>query len=178
MNATLAEPSAQHVRDPLDVGQYEMEVRVCTPEEMEKRVARFDQLQCPPDRYPDSQLAGHQRKNYLVVGTGILVKGGNDPMSAIKISEGFQLSYGKMRPGNGPKLHNHDTNETFVAIKGTWRVIWGLDEANAIDLRPLDVCAIPPFVPRRFVCLTAEKGEEEGLLMAIQPGNTPHSEFM
>jgi hypothetical protein len=177
MNTTLAEPSTRHSRDPLDVGQYEMEVRACTPAQMQKRVARFDQLKYPPDRYPDSKLPGHERRNYLVVGTGLLIEGGKDPMSAIPIPEGLQLSYGKMRPGNGPKLHNHDTLETFIAIKGTWRVIWGLDKANSVDLGPLDVCAVPPFVPRTFICLTTEEGEEEGLIMAIQPGNTPKSEF-
>jgi quercetin dioxygenase-like cupin family protein len=31
------------------------------------------------------------------------------------------MSYVEAKPGNGPMLHNHDTNETFVAIKGQWR---------------------------------------------------------
>ena len=48
-----------------------------------------------------------------------------DNASAIPVDEGFQLGYATMKPGNGPKLHNHDTNETFIAIKGTWRVVWG-----------------------------------------------------
>ena len=168
MTTTVAQPSTQH----------EMEVRTCTPEQMQKRVARFSELKYPPNRYPDSHLPGHQRKNYLVVGTGLQVKGAQDPMSAIPVAEGFQLAYAKVPPGNGPKLHNHDTNETFIAIKGTWRVIWGRDGANSVELGPLDVCAVPAFVPRTFVCLTAEQGEEEGLIMAILPGNTPRSEFM
>ena len=157
---------------------YEMEIRPLSHAQMEKRVARFDQLQYPPDRYPDSKLPGHERKNYLVVGTGLIVEGGKDPMSAIPISEGFQMSYVKCRAGNGPRLHNHDTNETFVAIQGHWRVIWGLEENESIDLAPLDVCSVPPFTPRRFICLTPPEGQEEGLLLTVQPGNVAKCEFM
>lgn len=158
--------------------QYELEIRECTHEEMLKRVARYGELKCPPNRYPDSVLPGHQRKNYLVVGQGLQVQGAQDPMSAIPIAEGFQLAYATMKPGNGPKLHNHDTNETFVAVKGTWRIVWGLDGSHSVDLRPLDVCSVPPFVPRAFSCLSAEPGEEEGLIMAVLAGDAPRSEFV
>lgn len=158
--------------------RYEMEIRTATPEEMSKRVARFDKLQAPPDRYPDSQLPGHERRNYLVIGTGLVVDGGKDPLSAIPIREGFQMSYVEARPGNGPKLHNHDTNETFIALKGRWRIIWGLGEAHSVDLEPLDVCAVPPFVPRRFINLTPAEGSDVGLLLAVQPGDTPRVEFV
>lgn len=157
---------------------YEMEIRTATAEEMNKRVARFDKLQAPSDRYPDSQLPGHERRNYLVIGTGLVVEGGKDPLSAIPVREGFQMSYVEARPGNGPKLHNHDTNETFVALKGRWRIIWGLEEAHSVDLEPLDVCAIPPFVPRRFINLTPTEGSDVGLLLAIQPGDAPRVEFV
>jgi mannose-6-phosphate isomerase-like protein (cupin superfamily) len=157
---------------------YQLEIRTATPEEMNQRVARFDKLQAPPDRYPDSQLPGHERRNYLVVGTGVVVDGGKDPLPAISLREGFQLSYVEARPGNGPKLHNHDTNETFIALKGRWRIIWGLDEAHFLDLEPLDVCAVPPFVPRRFINLTPADGSDFGLLMAVQPGDAPRAEFV
>ena len=116
------------------VKEYEMKMIEVTPEQMDKRVARYDKLEYPPDRYPDSLLPGHERRNYLVVGTGLIVDGGKDPMSAIPISEGFQMSYVEAKPGNGPMLHNHDTNETFVAIKGQWRVIWGVGEKHSVDL--------------------------------------------
>ena len=172
------ESSTRPSGDPLDAGPYQLEIRPCTPAQMEKRVARFRELKYPPDRYPDAHLPGHQRKNYLVVGKGLQVKGAKDPMSAIPVAEGFHLAYASMQPGNGPKLHNHDTNETFVAIKGTWRVVWGVDAANSVEIGPLDVCSVPPFVPRTFICLTAGEGEEEGLIMAIIAGDAPKSEFM
>ena len=149
-----------------------MAVKSVTPEQMKKRVARYKSLKYPPDRYPDSQLPGHARRNYLVV------DGGNDPLSAIPVDEGFQMSYVEAEPGNGPMLHNHDTNETFVAIRGRWRVIWGLHEEHHVDLDPLDVCAVPPFVPRRFINIERAANGEVGLLLTVQPGNAPNVEFL
>ena len=57
------------------VKEYEMKMIDVTPEQMDKRVARYDKLEYPPDRYPDSLLPGHERRNYLVVGTGLIVDG-------------------------------------------------------------------------------------------------------
>jgi len=149
-----------------------------TPEQMEKRVARFDTLQYPPNRYHDSQTPGNQRKNYLVVGTGLIAPGSTDPMSAIPIREGFQMSYIKAVPGNGPMLHNHDTNETFICLEGKWKVIWGLKAEHSVILNKYDVCSIPPFVPRRFECVESQKGKEEGLLQSIQPGDNPRVDWV
>lgn len=154
-----------------------MTIKHATMEDMLKRVARFSELKYPPDRYPDSRLPGHERKNFLVVGMGLQVEGGQDPLSAIPIEEGFQMSYVEAKPGNGPKLHNHDTNETFIALSGRWKVIWGRDEDQSIELGPLDVCAVPPFVPRRFINIEPAHGQESGLLMAIQPGDVARAEF-
>lgn len=156
----------------------QMAIKTVTPEQMNKRVARYKLLTYPPDRYPDSQLPGHVRKNFLIVGRGLVVDGGNDPLSAIPIEEGFQMSYVEAEPGNGPMLHNHDTNETFVAIRGRWRVIWGRDEEHHLDLDPLDVCAVPPFVPRRFINIERAANGEVGLLLTVQPGNAPNVEFL
>jgi quercetin dioxygenase-like cupin family protein len=158
--------------------ELQMAIKNVSPQEMLTRVARFKALKYPPDRYPDSQLPGHERRNYLVVGKGLIVEDGNDPMSAIPIDEGFQMSYVTAEPGNGPMLHNHDSNETFVAIKGRWRVIWGVNEEHSIDLDLLDVCSMPAFVPRRFINIEAAANGETGLLLTIQPGNAPNVEFL
>ena len=161
-----------------DTKVHQMDIKDLSQQEMVERVARFKSLKYPPDRYPDSQLPGHERRNYLVVGKGLIVDGGKDPMSAIPVDEGFQMSYVTAEPGNGPMLHNHDSNETFVAIKGRWRVIWGENEEHHIDLDPLDVCSMPAFVPRRFINLEAAADGETGLLLTIQPGNAPNVEFL
>ena len=44
--------------------EHEMEIKEYSPEEMSTRVARYGQLKYPPDRYPDSQLPGNERKNF------------------------------------------------------------------------------------------------------------------
>ncbi len=155
-----------------------MAVKPVSMEQMLKRVARYKKLVFPPQRYPDSQLPGHERRNYLVVGTGLVVDGGNDPLSAIPINEGFTLSYVEATPGNGPKLHNHDTNETFIAVKGRWRVIWGEKADQHVDLDHMDLCSVPPFVPRRFVNITEGDPNEYGLLISIQAGDQPKAEFL
>jgi mannose-6-phosphate isomerase-like protein (cupin superfamily) len=149
-----------------------------TPEQMDKRVARFDKLKYPPTRYHDSQLPGHARKNYLVVGTGLIAEGATDPWSAIPVAEGFQMSYIKAVPGNGPMLHNHDTNETFICLEGKWKVIWGRHQENSVLLDKYDVCSVPPFVPRRFECVEPQAGHEEGLLQSIQSGDRAEVEWV
>ena len=156
---------------------YAMPIVEYTPEQMQKRVARFDQLKYPPNRYHDSQLPGNTRKNYLVVGTGLIAPGGTDPWSAIPVKEGFQMSFIKAEPGNGPMLHNHDTNETFVCLEGKWKVIWGLKAEHEVLLNKYDV-SIPPFVPRRFECVEPAAGQKEGLLQSIQPGDEPKVEWV
>jgi len=158
--------------------EYRMRIDDYTPEQMDKRVARFDKLKYPPTRYHDSQLPGHARKNYLVVGTGLIAEGATDPWSAIPVAEGFQMSYIKAVPGNGPMLHNHNTNETFICLEGKWKVIWGRHQENSVLLDKYDVCSVPPFVPRRFECVEPQAGHEEGLLQSIQSGDRAEVEWV
>ncbi len=155
-----------------------IEIKTFPREEMLKRLARRKNLKYPPDRYPDSLLPGHERKNFLVIGRGLQIEGGKDPMSAIPIDEGFLMSYVEAKPGNGPKLHIHDTNESFIAVRGTWRVIWGMNEEEHVDLEELDVFSTPPGVPRRFINLTTPAGSDVGLLITIQAGNQPGAEWV
>ena len=158
--------------------EYRMRIDDYTPEQMDKRVARFDKLKYPPTRYHDSQLPGHARKNYLVVGTGLIAEGATDPWSAIPVAEGFQMSYIKAVPGNGPMLHNHNTTETFICLEGKWKVIWGRHQENSVLLDKYDVCSVPPFVPRRFECVEPQAGHEEGLLQSIQSGDRAEVEWV
>ena len=98
---------------------------------MMKRVARFDRLKGFDGGLPDSQMPGCERILYNVIGfqpPATEQDGKQSPvgekaarMAAIKISEGFNLGYCRALPGKGPMLHNHDTNETFISMTGTWR---------------------------------------------------------
>jgi hypothetical protein len=105
---------------------------------------------------------------------------GNDAsaMPAIAIAEGFNLGYCKAKPGKGPLMHNHDTNETFIPITGKWRCEWNEDRAmEHVDLDPLDVISFPVGVARRFMNVTYDEPGKEHLLMFIIGGNQPQAEF-
>ncbi len=100
-------------------------------EDMLKRVAYFKNLKGYDGGLPDSDHASAVRTLYNVIGfqppkgEGGAVSSpvGEDAarMAAIKISEGFNLGYCRAKPGKGPMMHNHDTNETFIPMTGTWR---------------------------------------------------------
>ena len=99
-------------------------------------------------------------------------------MPAIAIAEGFNLGYCKARPGRGPLMHNHDTNETFIALTGRWRCEWNEGDAKEhVDLAPYDVISFPVGVARRFMNVTYDEPDKEHLLMFIIGGNQPQAEF-
>jgi quercetin dioxygenase-like cupin family protein len=99
-------------------------------------------------------------------------------MPAIAIAEGFNLGYCKAKPGKGPLMHNHDTNETFIPMTGRWRCEWneGRRKLHA-DLGPYDVISFPPGVARRFMNVTWREPKKEHLLMFVIGGNQPRAEF-
>lgn len=156
--------------------------------EMLKRVARFDELIGFDGGLPDSHMPGSERILYNVIGFqppqgggGALTSPVGDEASrlaAIKISEGFNLGYCRAYPGHGPMMHNHDTNETFIAMTGRWRCEWneGRRKLHA-DLGPYDVISFPPGVARRFMNVTWREPKKEHLLMFVIGGNQPRAEF-
>ena len=108
--------------------------RYLTRAEMEKRIARFKDLKGSDGGLPDSKMPGCERTLFNVIGFQPPENVGANAtspvgdhaarMAAIKIREGFNLGYCKAKPGHGPEMHNHDTNETFIAMTGTWRASW------------------------------------------------------
>ena len=158
-------------------------------DEMMKRVARFKDLVGFDGGLPDSKMPGCERTLFNVIGfqppKGIGEGGVTSPvgadaarLAAIKISEGFNLGYCKAKPGKGPLMHNHDTNETFIPMTGKWRCEW--NEGNAmqyVDLAPYDVISFPPGVARRFMNVTYDEPGREHLLMFVIGGNQPQAEF-
>jgi hypothetical protein len=163
-------------------------IRTWQREEMLKRVARFRELKGSDGGLPDSKLPECRRKLYAVIGfqppmsetAAVTSPVGTDASStpAISISEGFNLGYCKARPGKGPLMHNHDTNETFIALTGKWRCEWNEGDAmEYVDLDPYDVISFPTGVARRFMNVTYDEPNREHLLMFIIGGNQPQAEF-
>jgi mannose-6-phosphate isomerase-like protein (cupin superfamily) len=163
-------------------------IRTWSKPEMMKRVARFRKLKGSDGGLPDSPLPECRRKLYAVIGfqppmsdneaTTSPVGANASEMPAISISEGFNLGYCKARPGKGPLMHNHDTNETFIAMTGRWRCEWneGKDMQH-VDLDPYDVISFPVGVARRFMNVTYDEPGKEHLLMFIIGGDQPQAEF-
>jgi quercetin dioxygenase-like cupin family protein len=158
--------------------------------DMLKRVARFSSLKGFDGGLPDSRYPGCERRLYNVIGFqppksegqgGVSSPVGAKAarMAAIKISEGFNLGYCRARPGRGPMFHNHDTNETFIAMTGTWRASWEDPKGRIqhVDLKPLDVISLPPGVSRRFMNVTRGSPRKESILMFVIGGNAPRAEF-
>src|SRR4051812_30388637 len=165
------------------------EIRTWPRSEMLKRVARFKQLKGSDGGLPDSPLPECERKLYAVIGFQPPVEKQNQAttspvgddasaMPAIPIAEGFNLGYCRAKPGKGPLMHNHDTNETFIAMSGRWRCEWNEGDAmEYVDLAPLDVISFPVGVARRFMNVTYDEPGKEHVLMFIIGGNQPQAEF-
>ena len=163
--------------------------RYLSREEMMKRVARFKDLKGSDGGLPDSKMPGCERILYNVIGFQPPENVGENAtspvgdhaarMAAIKIREGFNLGYCKAKPGHGPEMHNHDTNETFIPMTGTWRASWEDEKGNVdhVDLGPLDVVSFPPGMIRRFENVTKGDPNEEAVLMFVIGGDAPQAEF-
>ena len=157
--------------------------------DMMKRVARFDQLVGSDGGLPDSKYQSAVRTLYNVIGFqppqgeggAVTSPVGDDAarLAAIKISEGFNLGYCKAKPGHGPMMHNHDTNETFIPMTGTWRASWEDENGKIeyVDLGPLDVVSFPPGMIRRFENVTTGDPNAESILMFVIGGDGPRAEF-
>src|SRR6476620_7509771 len=142
--------------------------RYFSREDMQKRIARFKDLKGSDGGLPDSKMPGCERTLFNVIGFqppkgsgGAVTSPVGDhaaQLAAIKISEGFNLGYCKAKPGHGPEMHNHDTNETFIPMTGTWRASWENENGKVeyVDLGPMD---------------------EESILMFVIGGDAPQAEF-
>jgi len=163
-------------------------VKELSREDMSGRIARFSELRGSDGGLPDSGLPECERTLYAVIGfqppksknkaLTSPVGANASAMPALSIAEGFNLGYCKAKPGKGPLMHNHNTNETFIPMTGTWRCEWNEGaEKLSVDLEAYDVISFPPGVARRFMNVTKAAPDEEHLLMFVIGGNQPKAEF-
>ncbi|MGB7182525.1 MAG: cupin domain-containing protein [Burkholderiaceae bacterium] len=157
--------------------------------EILKRVARFNELVGSDGGLPDSRMPSAERTLYNVIGfqppetdnEAATSPVGDDAarLSAIPVSEGFNLGYCRAKPGKGPMMHNHDTNETFICMRGTWRASWLNEEQQieSIDLQPLDTISFPPGAVRRFENVSFDDPDGDHVLMFVISGDAPQAEF-
>lgn len=67
-------------------------------------------------------------------------------------------------PGQGPALHLHPTStETFLPLTGAWRISWGRQGENGVDIGPFDAVCVPPGHYRAF----RNVGESEATILVM-----------
>ncbi len=159
-----------------------------TREEMRKRVALFSEIKGYGGGLPDSDYPSAQRLLYNVIGfqpLGAHAEAVTSPVgdmaaenAAIKINEGFNLGFCEAKPGKGPMMHNHDTNETFMPLTGRWRCSWEVDDhVESFEVGPRDVISFPAGVNRRFENITHEDPDNTHWMLFVISGNGPKAEF-
>lgn len=129
--------------------------------DMQARVARFKALQ-PTDDYVDAAIPGCERTTYRVLG---------DPPGAPLAAQDFHLNIVRCEPGKSAPLHNHLTQEVFVALSGRWEVFWGPLGERSLVLEPWDTVSIPPGVSRGFRNVGAEAAYLMGMASGRDPGH-------
>lgn len=145
-----------------------------TPTEMEARISRFRAAKPQSGYYADSGIPKEAyelmtaKALYLVMAPE--TQGG--PMAAkpaIVGGKGLSLIVAECPPGDKPLLHAHfRTNETFMVLKGRFRIRWGDRGEHEVHLDPFDVIAVPPGVCRDFTNVT----DETAYLLAIITGQS------
>jgi mannose-6-phosphate isomerase-like protein (cupin superfamily) len=130
-----------------------------TVAEMEARVARFRRLE-PTHDYIDAAIPGCERTTWRVLG---------HPPDAPLAAEGFHLNIVHCEPGKSAPLHNHLTQEVFVALTGRWQIFWGPQGERSVVLEAWDTVSVPPGVSRGF----RNVGSEPAYLMGMASGQDP-----
>lgn len=154
-----------------------------TRDEVLAGLARFSELTRCSSGLPDMGLPEGERTFLNVLGfeqpDGGYSPFGNEARARIRhIKAGFGLSFIAAKPGKGVLMHAHDTVETFMCIKGQWRIDWEGDlGVESVTLQALDFIACTVGVNRRFECVSTEPGEVEGLLIGIIQGESPRGVY-
>ena len=154
-------------------------------DEMTKSIARFSELTRCNTGLPDMVLPDCQRTFLNVLGfsqpkgEGQFSPFGDLAPAAIShVRAGFGMAFVAAKPGCGVLMHTHDTVETFMVMHGKWKLEWELENGTeAVMLGPLDFIACPIGVQRRFECVEAGPGREEGLLLGVIGGDAPAAEI-
>ena len=146
-----------------------------TPREMERYVARFADL-VPNKARTGDRIPAAAREALTARSTKTVIahsEAGNTPWGAggdggpIPGPKDFAVVIAECEPHNGPGLHSHaKSTETFTCIQGRFRIEWGDEGENAIELGLFDTISVPPGVMRRFQNIS----DEVGLLYVILQG--------
>lgn len=127
-----------------------------SPEDMEKRIARFRNLAPQAEIYA---ARGIPRDAYEMVAAKALYtlmapSSRSGPMSGappIIADDNLSVVIAACPPGDKPMLHAHfRTTEHFFCLTGRFRIRWGDQGEHEAVLEPFDMIAVPPAVCRDF----------------------------
>ena len=135
-------------------------------DEMERHVARFDQLKSSSQAFLDTRIPGYEREIFSIIGNGVQ----EDPNMNPPIDpQEFHLAMIRAEPGKGAALHSHLTQEVFVPLSGRWAIFWGPDGDKEVILKPHDVISVPIHIMRGF----RNVGDETAMMLAVVGGKDP-----
>jgi len=96
-------------------------------------------------------------KKILAVAASKRSESGANSQAPIDIPPGVSVWIVETPPGNGPPLHAHmETRETFICINGKYRVCYGPNGENSVELNPMDTVSMPTGVLRDFTNISDE----------------------
>ena len=91
---------------------------------------------------------------------------GRSKVAPVKGMNGLTVTIAECPPGNNPGLHSHShTVENFFCLNGKFRISWGENGENSIELEPLDFISVPAGVYRDFNNISDETAR---LLVMVQ----------
>ncbi len=132
-------------------------------EEMEKRVARWDQREV----IPIQKMLPADLNRELIADQVFGVVTSNqegDPQNFFDTApiqsgvSGMAVSVVSCPSEQGPGNHVHQfTYENFMPLSGRWRIFWGDESEHHVDLDQWDMVSVPPGTMRRFENLSGER---------------------
>src|SRR3546814_6258468 len=126
-----------------------------SPAEMERYIARFDELPANKDRTagripPEARERMTARSTRTVMATVAEDTPWGD--GVIPGPADFAVVIAECEAGNGPGLHSHaHTPETFPCLQRPFPIEWGEAGEHSTELGRFDTISVPPGVMRRFV---------------------------
>jgi uncharacterized RmlC-like cupin family protein len=131
-----------------------------SPEDMEKRIARFKTLRPQSQIYEGLGIpsAAYEMVSAKALYTLMAPSDRAGPMSAtppVIADDKLSVIIAECPPGNKPMLHAHfKTTEHFFCLTGRFLIRWGDQGEQETILEPFDMIAVPRAVCRDFTNIT------------------------
>lgn len=119
----------------------------------------------------DQNIEKYSRETFNIIGlssnpTSVFEAGENAP-SITTGAFGFGLGAFVCKPGEGPALHQHQTEEVFMVADGEINVYWmNGDERVEVTLSKYDLISVPIGLYRGFY----NSGDSDAIVMAVLGG--------